>query len=431
MDQLNKGTVLRDRYEISHVLGKGGFGITYQAYDRLVGVPVALKQYNTERMSDGREALEEAKIAAEFYNLEGIAAAKDYFEENENCYIVMDYIDGISVKRYVEEHGRMDGGEVLEKLRPILCSIGRIHERGVIHRDISADNLLITKDGKLQLIDFGAARFTEEYRDKTYTIIFKRGFAPVEQCHSHGLQGPWTDIYSLCATVYFMITGIIPDDAVERMIEDRVKPLSQIHGTGLSASAGAALMRGLAVKQEDRFQSVDELYEALYGATASEEVEPPTESTHTLWEGTTSVMREIHHYCVQKKKNLWKKWSWIVGGGIAAVLVLARMLYLVVGPVARFSRKSPPAAGMETTAGSPVSAPTLGTEVESGEPASPSAVGTEAESGNRGPDKGIYRIRDNTGMAERPQRRRWQKIRRRGRRSLSDENTADGSGQEE
>lgn len=396
MERLSKGTVLRDRYEIESVLGKGGFGITYRAYDRLMEVPVAVKQYDTERMSDGREARKEAKIAAGFYDLEGIAAARDYFVENGICYIVMEYVDGVSVKRYIHEHGRMNGGEVLEKLRPILQSISRIHKKGVIHRDISADNLLVTKDGKLKLIDFGAARVTEEYRDKTFTLIFKRGFAPVEQCHAHGAQGPWTDIYSLCATVYFMITGIVPDDAVERMIEDHVKPLPQIHGTGLSAASGAALMRGLAVRQEDRFQNVRELYEALYGAAKEEETEQQTETTHTLRESTTSLMREIHHrFYGRKRKSLRKKRFRIAAGGILAVFLLSGILFLVMdrgeSPIPQTGRPEPERQAEPATG--PVAQPS---------PESSAALESSAASGASDGEtvQKHYRIGNYTGMTE-------------------------------
>jgi len=261
---LEAGTVLQGRYVIEEIIGQGGFGITYRAKDTRVDVPVAVKEYIPQRQLSEKEAERETKLAAKFYDLEGVASARDYFTEGNHFYIVMEYVKGISVKQYISQQGRMTGEETLQKMRPILESLGKIHEEGVIHRDISADNLMITEGNKLKLVDFGTARFTEEYLDKTHTLIFKRGFAPVEQYRSRGKQGPWTDIYSLCATMYFMITGMLPDDAVERMIDDRTKSLNQIQGTGLSEKEASCIMKGLAVRPEDRYQNIREFYENLY-----------------------------------------------------------------------------------------------------------------------------------------------------------------------
>ena len=259
-----KGDMLQGRYCIDSVLGEGGFGVTYKAKDTYMDVPVAIKEYNNKNVSGYDEAVKEAKIAAGFYELDCIASARDFFVENDLAYIVMEYVSGISIKRYIKENGHMSGQVVLNKVKPLMQSLLKIHENGVIHRDISSDNLMITKDKKLVLIDFGAARFMKEYENRDYTVIVKRGFSPIEQCHSNGRQGPYTDIYSLCATIYYMITGIIPDDCVERVVKDKLKPISAIDGTGLTANECAAIMKGMEVWPDNRYSTMADLYNALY-----------------------------------------------------------------------------------------------------------------------------------------------------------------------
>ncbi len=262
---LQSGDLLHNRYQIEKILGRGGFGITYKAVDLTVSVPVAVKQYVSAEKKDMENALHEAQIAAGFYDLEGIAAARDFFMEEGSAYIVMSYVRGVSLRHYVEKYGHFEGREALLKFERILQSLITIHSKGVIHRDISADNVLISPEGKLTLIDFGAAKDTIAFQNETNTVVFKRGFAPIEQCRAGGKQGTYTDVYSICATLYFMMTGMVPDDAVERILDDRLKPLGEIYGTGLSEGEERAIMRGLSVEPQDRFSSVIKLYKELYG----------------------------------------------------------------------------------------------------------------------------------------------------------------------
>ena len=175
----------------------------------------------------------------------------------------MEYVHGISVKQYIARHGHMSGEEVLDGIRPLLLSIQKIHEKGILHRDISADNLMITPEGRCKLIDFGAASALDPQR-KEHTVLIKRGFVPVEQYRAEEKLGPWTDIYSLCATIYFMITGMVPEDAMERWISDTMTSLTDIYGTGLTREQCQAVMKGMAVRQEDRYQDAAQLYCALY-----------------------------------------------------------------------------------------------------------------------------------------------------------------------
>lgn len=279
---LPKGTLLKQQYQIEKVLGRGGFGITYRATDINLQVQVAVKEFLSDNGVQRERTMREARIAASLYDLEAIVTVRDYFIENDIAYIVMEYVHGISVKDFVMQHGRMDGREVLCEMQPLFASLQKIHEQKILHRDISVDNLLITKEGKLKLIDFGAASHVQSDSREEHTVLIKRGFAAIEQYRAEEPLGTWTDVYSLCATMYFMITGIVPQDAMERWIDDKLTDLADIYGTGLTTGQAHAIMRGLEVTSEKRFQTIPELKEALYGATG--------EAGRKLWQDTEQVL---------------------------------------------------------------------------------------------------------------------------------------------
>ncbi len=307
--QFQPGDIIHGRYKISEEIGSGGFATTYKAQDLSLGIPVALKVYHRSSFAGQKEATKEAKIAAGLYDLEGIAAARDFFDEDDTPCIVMEYVKGTSIKDYIHRHGRIAGDKMLLLVKPLLKSLIKIHEKGILHRDISADNILLTEDGKLKLIDFGAARFTQKARGEEYTLIFKRGFAPIEQCSNAGEQGPWTDVYGICATMYYMVTGIIPDDSVNRFMDDKLLPLERIDGTKLSRHAIACITKGLSVRIEDRYPSVALLYADLYRndisdtesspsvhSTIAPAVSDPTETNFTekLMEDIAHSMKKDH-----------------------------------------------------------------------------------------------------------------------------------------
>ncbi len=326
--ELTQGTKLNNRYVIQKVLGKGGFGITYMALDTLVDVPVAIKQYENSNKKDQELAMREVKMAARFYDLEGIASARDFFVEQEISYIVMEYVEGLSIKKYVYEQGSMKGSDILQKLKPVLQSLCTIHKEGIIHRDISPDNLMLTKRGTLQLIDFGEARQFSTQTSKTMTLVYKKGFSPIEQRREHGKQGAYTDIYSICATIYFAVTGMVPDDAIERLIADYVKPLSQIHGTGLSKREEAAIMKGLEIFPEKRFQTMEEFYRQLY---LDEPIVAEVEELKDFDEyytkrkvfNTAHVLNEIDDFFDNNKKR--KKRNRLLG----ILLIVASCMFLL------------------------------------------------------------------------------------------------------
>ncbi len=280
-------TKLNGKYMVGKVIGEGGFGITYIGFNLDTDLPVAIKEYfpaelatrdtlqgNTINIFSGeakdlyREGLEkylrEARNLTMFSDLTGIVTVKDFFYENDTAYIIMEYINGITLKQHLTKvGGKMKQNEVIKMMKPVLESMNQIHEVGIIHRDISPDNIMITRNNQIKLTDFGAARVFDTEDNKSITVVLKRGYAPEEQYRAKGNQGPWTDVYALCATMYKMITGITPQEALERMIEDNVELLSKFDSS-IWPETEYAIMKGLALRAQDRFQTVNELIDALY-----------------------------------------------------------------------------------------------------------------------------------------------------------------------
>ena len=332
INSFDKNEIIMDRYEILAEIGSGGFATTYKAMDHSLDIPVAIKAFHKHTGASMDEAVKEAKIAAGLYELEGIASARDFFWYKETPCIIMDYVDGTSIKDYVREHGRIRGDKMLILIKPLLQSLIKIHEKGILHRDISADNILLTEDGRLKLIDFGAARLSQNAQGDEYMIIFKRGFAPIEQCSAGGKQGPWTDVYGICATMYYMITGIVPDDSVSRLIEDKLLPLERIDGVRLTPQAMSCIMKGLAVRPEKRFQSMSEFYTALYAAkpsTLANILNNTTIQGGKVENGEanfTEKLLEDMELSISHKKSRRKK-QIIIGAVVAVLLILSGSIW--------------------------------------------------------------------------------------------------------
>lgn len=286
--QLKLGTILNDRYVIGKMLGEGGFGITYIGWDRNLEVAVAIKEYypngmvnrdtttgnktvftmegkNGEAFEIGMaKVISEARRMAKFRNLQGIVTVVDFFKENGTAYIVMEYVEGITFKEYQRENNITDANKVVELFKPLIYSLSLVHKQGLIHRDISPDNIMLNMLGEVRLLDFGAARDYGE-DEKSLSIMLKRGYAPEEQYRTKGQQGPWTDVYALCATMYKMITGTTPEESLNRMAEDTLKKPSEL-GIMIDEHVEEVLLKGLAVFKRERIQSMEELYENLYSS---------------------------------------------------------------------------------------------------------------------------------------------------------------------
>lgn len=171
--------------------------------------------------------IDEAKNLSGINDLSGIVSVFDFFSANNTAYIVMEYLDGISLKRYVQRKGKLSADTALTILKPVILSLESVHATGLIHRDISPDNILITKNNEVKLIDFGASKMANP-NGQSVSIVLKQGFAPEEQYRLHGEQGPWTDIYAMGVTIYFCITGQLPPESIQRMYDDTILPPSQL-----------------------------------------------------------------------------------------------------------------------------------------------------------------------------------------------------------
>ncbi len=279
---LKSGTVLCGKYLVGAVLGEGGFGITYIGRDINLDIKVAIKEYfptgvvnrnvdssnevsvymgaSQSSFENGKSKfLGEARVLAKFSNEPNIVSVRDFFSENNTAYIVMEYLEGTDLKNYIASHGKMDFESSVSLLSPIMTALSKIHEQGLIHRDISPANIMILKDGTVKLLDFGAAREVGGADEKSLSILLKPGYAPEEQYRTKGNQGAWTDVYALSATMYKMMTGVTPVDAMNRIFSDELQKISELNPS-VTKKQEAVILKGMAIYQADRYQSIGELY---------------------------------------------------------------------------------------------------------------------------------------------------------------------------
>jgi serine/threonine protein kinase len=284
LNHLYPGTMLQDRYMIGVVIGSGGFGVTYKAWDCQLDTVICIKEYyplgivtrvagtkeivvysaqKKEEYQAGLERfLDEARNMAKFSQHENVVNAYSYFEENNTAYIVMEFLDGISFKDFLQVNDdKVNLKFVNEVILSVANALTALHGEHIIHRDISPDNIFLLSDGKIKLIDFGAARLSVR-TEQSHFITLKPGYAPPEQYWKNGKQGPWTDVYALGATMYRAVTGIVPEEASDREIEDTLKPPKEMV-PDLPEHVNVAIMRALSLNKEYRFQTVQEFVDVL------------------------------------------------------------------------------------------------------------------------------------------------------------------------
>lgn len=281
LNTLNPGSILNKRYMIGGVLGRGGFGITYLAYDLKLDIKLAVKEYfpvglalrnpgttkvsvsNQEAEDSFRHGAEkfynEAKIVAGFNNNPYIVSVHDFFYENDTVYFIMEYLPGETLKSYLKR-STLTEGQALKVMQDISGALMAVHSSNILHRDIAPDNIRLCDDGRIKLLDFGAARQVIAEKSQSLSVIFKRDFAPLEQFQKKGKQGAWTDIYALGATVYNALTGELPDDPMTRFEDD-----SSLMGSdhGISGEFWNVIKKCLSLKIDDRYQSISELQKDL------------------------------------------------------------------------------------------------------------------------------------------------------------------------
>lgn len=280
---IEPGTLLHDRYIVGRVLGYGGFGVTYIGWDGKLEQKVAIKEYmpsefstrmpgrsqvtvfhgdKNEQFHDGlKKFVEEAKHLAKFQNEQGIVKIFDSFEENDTAYIIMEFLDGETLTDYLKREKTIPEDRAVEMLMPVMESLRVVHEAGLLHRDIAPDNIFLTKSGEVKLIDFGASRYATTSHSRSLTVIIKPGYSPEEQYRSRGDQGPHTDVYALASTLYKMITGKTPPDAMERRAkyENQNKDILEApHKVNkkISLNRENAILNAMNVRIEDRTPDV-------------------------------------------------------------------------------------------------------------------------------------------------------------------------------
>ncbi len=282
---LSPKTRVLDRFRVEKILGVGGFGITYLARDERLDVPVAIKEYcpghlSVERTDAGRleprssqaaddfqfgldRFLKEARTLAQFEEVRPIVRVRDFFETNGTGYLVMNYYDGQTLSAYLgAQQGTLPEDEAVSIIRRVLEGLGDVHAGGVLHRDIDPTNIYLTDSGRVVLLDFGAARVAVGERTQTLSVVLKQGYAPHEQYHRRGDQGPWTDVYACAATLYKMLTGYKPPEAPARVMDDELVP-PEVLAPSVSETTNEAILRGLAIRPDDRHPSSDAFLDAL------------------------------------------------------------------------------------------------------------------------------------------------------------------------
>lgn len=280
-------SILQGKYLVGDVLGEGGFGITYIGMDLNLEMKVAIKEFypngycsreakttttvnffqgpSLEAVTKWRENfLQEAKSLAKLSHLPGVVGVKDFFHENNTTYIILEYLEGQDLKHYAKSlGGKIPSTSLLPAMEPIITSMAEVHKQGIIHRDISPDNIMLLPGGKMKLLDFGAARSFLGSGEKSLSVMLKPGYAPEEQYRSKGKQGPWSDVYAMAGTIYKCLTGVTPPESMDRLHKDELVPPNQL-GANLTPQQEAALMKALAVHAENRYQSMEEFHAGLY-----------------------------------------------------------------------------------------------------------------------------------------------------------------------
>lgn len=333
------GVQLIDRYTIGKVLGYGGFGVTYIGFDNLLSQKVAIKEYlpsefatrtagnsqvsvfggnKAEQFADGMlKFVDEAKRLAKLQNAEGVVRVFDSFEANQTAYIVMEYLEGETLTAYLEREGKTPPEQAIPMLEPVFHSLEVVHRAGIIHRDIAPDNIFLTSDGRVKLIDFGAARYATTSHSRSLTVIIKQGYSPEEQYRSRGDQGPHSDVYALAAVLYRMMTGVTPPDALERraVLENKKKDilLPPSKYCKINNNQENAILNAMNVRIEDR-----------------------TATAQAFWVELTSEAPVKRHRNRVKALD-WGRWPLglkigIPALGLGALTLLGMLLAGIIGP---------------------------------------------------------------------------------------------------
>ena len=334
---LKPGTLLQERYIVGKSLGSGGFGVTYIGWDTTLQKKIAIKEFlpsglatrapgqtcisvlggqREEEFKRGLQSFHEEAMRLARFSEPGIVDVFDCIYANNTAYIIMEFLDGNTVVELLHAEGPMTLPQVLNILEPLLKSLEAVHTEGMLHRDIAPDNIFVTKNGEVKLIDFGAARYASSNYSKSMTVLFKDGYAPEEQYHKRGNQGPWSDVYALAATAYKMLTGVAPPRSIERIDRDSLQKPSKL-GASLPGYAENAIMNALNVFAEHRTKTAMAFLNELTNGSAVRVTEKRKKKTTQL--------------------PSWMKLSGIIAACIVAALAVILALSRNVGGTPIFS----------------------------------------------------------------------------------------------
>ena len=294
-------TILAGKYVVGRVLGQGGFGITYIGWDLALERKVAIKEYypsgqvsrsqgtrnltwyTTEQANAARKSgmemfLKEARKMVKADSIPGVVRVLDLFQENGTAYIVMDFVSGETLKTRLQKTGPMTWTQAAPIFRPAIRTMEQVHQAGLIHRDLSPDNLMLAPSGDVKILDLGAAKDLNLNSGASSMQVAKSGFSPLEQYTQRGGSGPWTDVYSMAATIYYTLTGKLPPNAIDRMEEDAIDWTAPGMDS-LPKAALKALQAAMSVSVKKRTQSMQELEKGLF----TEETKQSKQSPGKRW----------------------------------------------------------------------------------------------------------------------------------------------------
>ena len=344
-------TVLHGKYLLGRVLGQGGFGVTYLAWHINLDLKLAIKEYfpsglvyretgcsivsthsgtSMDHYNFGlNKFLEEGKTLVKFEGHPNIVSVKDCFKANKTAYLVMNYLEGVTLKERLESRScKLSFEEALQIITPVMDALQAVHSAGMLHRDISPENIFITIDERVIILDFGSTRHALRDVENDF-IVIKPGYAPEEQYQSEGFQGPWTDIYAVAVTFYHAITNRMPPDARNRLDQDTIIPPSQL-GAVLGLEEEKVLLKALSVRAEDRYQTIAQFQQALKKAQQSP---PDIQAGNGNLSPQPSLIDESSSAIIHNKKSkppLGSNFFEFISSRHKAVIVTAAVLFCVL-----------------------------------------------------------------------------------------------------
>ncbi len=322
------GQTLQNRYRISSRLGQGGMGAVYRAWDVRLNVPVAVKEMipqaglDPQSLAQMRQQFEQEATVLARLDHPHLVGVTDFFEEGSNAYLVMKFVEGKSLAQIIEQQGALPEEHVLIWAQQLLDALGYCHSRGIIHRDVKPQNVIIRSDGRAVLVDFGLLKLWDPKDPSTRTIIQAMGtpeYAPPEQYGAQpGHTDARSDIYSLGATLYHALTGQVPPTATMRIASRSVFRPPRSVNQQLSPVTELAILQAMALPLEDRFATAQEMATALRGQVAA--APRPVPTVHKTRSMVTPASPAAVAAAAPSQRRV-PLWFWLTGGLLALLLL--------------------------------------------------------------------------------------------------------------